>query len=174
MMKLLLPLIGCLFFQPTAQGSTRPIMDYIQLTEKKFSLPDNLLYAIIDQESSFQIKAKSQDSHGLGQIRLGTAREFCDIHHKSQLYDYRKNIECAATFLKYQLDRYENVYLAIAAFNAGTPFVCNGRVYKRDLGRRVETLKNPCNKKGVVANSKYVKGVMQKWKSKNKDNDKYS
>jgi len=156
--------------QTAAQGSIEPIKEYIEQTEIKYSIPQNLLYAIIEQESSFQIKARLGDSHGLGQLRLGTARAFCNVQNKAQLYDYRINIECAATYVRYQLDRFDNnTRLAISAYNAGTPFICNGSVFKRDLGYKIERLSTPCSKKGIVHNGNYVLGVMAKWRLKNKE-----
>jgi len=163
--------VWALFLKNTAQGSTTPIREYIKQTEKRYAIPKNLLYAIIQQESDFQVRAQTKDSHGLGQIKLETAKSFCNIYKKSQLYDYRKNIDCTATFMRYQLDRYDNnTRLAISAYNAGTPFICNGFVYKRDLGSRIQTLHRVrCRKKGTVANGDYVVGVMTKWRRVNKE-----
>lgn len=165
---LLLPLLTALLLGTNSFGANQlEIKKYIEKAEKTYSLPPNLLYAVIEQESSFITNAKLDNSHGLGQITTGTGRSFCSLK-KKELYDYKKNINCSASYVRYQLDRYHNnIYLALAAYNSGTPFVCNGKVYKRDLGWRVERM-GPCKKKGSVLNTGYVYGVMSKWRNKNK------
>lgn len=156
-----------------ARDSTE-IKKHIQTVEKKYHIPKNLLYAIVDQESGFRTKAIYRGSHGLGQLKTQTAKNHCNVKKRSQLYDYKQNLECAAIFFKYQLERYENdTYYAIAAYNAGTPFICNGSQYSRDLGRSVEKL-GSCKKqqRGLVANQKYVIKVIDKWRAKNKQDER--
>ena len=142
------------------------ISSFIDTTENQKQIPKGLLKAVIRQESSFNTRAYLGGSYGLGQITLGTARTYCNIHNIKPLYDYKTNISCAGEFLKNLLDRYnQRKYYALSAYNIGTPFVCNGRVYQRNLGRhRIETLSIRCKKRGKVSNEKYVTGVMRHWK----------
>lgn len=148
------------------------IKQKIKTVEKEYGLPQNLLHAIIEVESSFQIKARQGMSYGLGQITLDTGKAFCNLKHRSQLFDYRYNVTCSATVLRWQIDRFNgSTYYAIAAYNSGTPFICNGSHYVRDLGYKVEKLKkNFCKRKerGLVFNREYVSNVMKRWKLKNK------
>ena len=143
------------------------IFSFIAATETEKQIPKGLLKAVIRQESSFDTKAYLGGSYGLGQITLGTAKTYCDdIHSYQSLYEYTTNITCAGEFLKVLLDKYNSKYYALSAYNIGTPFICNGKTYQRNLGRhKIENL-SPCSvkEKGRVSNEKYVAGVMGHWK----------
>lgn len=151
--------------------SNQEIQKYIRVTEQKYDIPINLLYAIIKQESDFRTNARLDNSHGLGQITEETGRSFCKLSTK-RLYAYKDNINCAGSYLKYQLERYNNnTYLAIAAYNTGTPLVCNGSTYVRKLNLNSSSIDDRmyrCTRKerGLVSNKKYVKNVIKNWKSK--------
>lgn len=141
------------------------ISNFIEITENQKEIPKGLLKAVIRQESDFNPRAYLGGSYGLGQVTLGTARTYCDIQHSKRLYEYKTNISCAGIILKALLNKYNNQkYYALSAYNIGTPFVCNGKTYQRNLGRhRIETLSEPCNHKGKVSNEKYVKDVIRHW-----------
>jgi soluble lytic murein transglycosylase-like protein len=168
--------LSCVFLLSTTLTmgaiNNQEVKKYIQVTEKKYDLPINLLYAIIKQESDFNIYARLDNSHGLGQITEETGRSFCGLTTK-RLYAYKDNINCAGSYLRYQLKRYDNdTYLAIAAYNTGTPLVCNGSVYVRKLNKKVGILDDDSNyrctrkERGLVSNKKYVRNVIKWWKTK--------
>lgn len=140
------------------------IKKQIEIVEQDYSLPKNLLLAIVQQESDFNVKARLKNSYGLGQVTTQTARSHCGIRKVKDLYDYETNLDCAARVLKYQLERYHNsTYYAIAAYNSGTPFICTGSKFKRKLGSHLVQYLGPCKKSGMVHNIAYVSGVQKKW-----------
>ena len=106
-------------------------------------------------------------SHGLGQLTLATAQSLCNMS-LPDLYNPIKNIRCSAKVLRYQLDRYDNLDYAIAAYNAGTPCVCDGHFYRYEGWHDGEVCKKPQSKqaftcngrdKGRFLNQSYVDGV---------------
>lgn len=147
--------------------------------ERDFTLPPGLLHAIIQQESSFQVKAVNLarnkgvkiSSFGLGQLTLPSAKWYCNLK-KKQIYNPQKNIRCAATIINYQLKRYKgHVRRAVAAYNWGTPCECNGKVFKQKLAKFTRTCKHKtkgiyipirCKKSGSFLNQSYVDNVLQK------------
>ena len=110
----------------------------IKELEKKLKLPTKSLETIIRMESKFNENAINSGapihSYGIGQLTLATAKT-CGLDINTIL-DYKKNLECSAKILKQKLDRYKNdLYKAVVAYNEGTPCICDGEKYIRDLGR---------------------------------------
>lgn len=146
-------------------------------TALDYKLPGLLLDAIIQQESSYRPRALNPDtrdgtsvtSYGLGQLTRDTAAHHCGLA-ASQLYHPVKNMECAARVLKWQLDRYDgNILFAIAAYNWGTPCVCDGIMFIQILKGRTricasKATRRPllCKDEGVFYNQEYVDGVIEK------------
>lgn len=147
-----------------------PFSNLIQKAEKRYSLPEGLLDAIIKVESSYQARATNNiskrrgvvtPSYGLGQLTLATAVSHCGLT-KTQLFEPVKNIFCAAKVLRHQLDRYDNILeRAIAAYNSGTVCECVGEEYKMNLGRKIVRCgeERKCSEEGNLANQDYVELV---------------
>ena len=122
-------------FNQTAYGHKRTyrkkirihtyIEQYVTATEKEYGLPKSLLSAVIAQESSYHTRAVNYStnipSYGLGQITLPTAKSFCKIKTKSELFQHDKNIHCTAKILKHHIVEYGSIHSALAAYRAGTP-----------------------------------------------------
>jgi len=115
----------------------------VQRAEKLYRLPRNMLDAIIRVESSYRITAVNPrrvgvavPSFGLGQLTHDTAAFVCGLS-PSEIHDPRKNLECSAKVLSKQLSRYRAkanaVAWAVAAYNWGTPCVCDGANYIKTL-----------------------------------------
>jgi soluble lytic murein transglycosylase-like protein len=136
-------------------------------------LPKNALRAIIRLESAFNPKAVNDKakiaSYGLGQLTLATAKAHCNLE-KKDIFNQNKNGECAAKVLATQYKRFnKNLVLTILAYNEGTPCICDGRFFVRNLGRRkivckewVKTSKwesTPltCSKSGEVRITQYYR-----------------
>jgi hypothetical protein len=83
----------------------------------RFGIDENLIRAIIKQESSGRVGAVShKGARGLMQLMPATARRFgvTDIH------DPRQNIMGGSEYLRFLLDRFRgDVRLALAGYNAG-------------------------------------------------------
>ena len=94
----------------------------------EFNIPQSLLYSLIRTESSFNPNAKSNaGAIGLTQVLPSTAKYICtknNLDYSSfDLYNPNDNIYIGAMYLNYLFDRFENLYTAICAYNAGETVV---------------------------------------------------
>lgn len=175
-------IVSLLFFAGTALALPNPkdLKKLVLRTEFTYDIPKYLLDAIIQQESSYQVKAVNPKSYrnkvkiasyGLGQLTKDTAKWHCDLDLKN-IYNPVKNINCAAKVLKWQLDRYNgNMKRAVAAYQWGSPCECNGKVYQQQLldetrvcKKRIKNKLVPmgCKKRGLFWNQYYVDSVLKK------------
>jgi soluble lytic murein transglycosylase-like protein len=110
------------------------IRECILATEQEYKLPKKLLGALIEQESNFEEKAindsTTPSSFGLGQITLPTAKNFCKIKSKKELFQHDKNIKCTAKILKYHIKKYGTIPSALTAYRGGTPCKRNSEMYR--------------------------------------------
>lgn len=127
--------------------TTLLVLAFAAVTQS-YGLPPGLLSAVCFHESSHQLKALhpddgQEDSVGICQIHLSTARQFGYLGDQRGLFDRELNILYAAKYLRHQLDRYRgDVTKAVAAYNSGTFRV---------------------NKTGEIKNKHYVQAVMLTW-----------
>lgn len=86
----------------------------IQMAQK-YGLPTNVFLSLVQQESRFDPNARSsRGAIGLGQLMPGTAREL-----GVDPTDPVQNLEGSARYLRQMLDRFGDMPLALAAYNAG-------------------------------------------------------
>jgi soluble lytic murein transglycosylase-like protein len=118
-------------------------LPHVQAAERRYSLPQGLLDALIWTESRYNPFALSRaGAAGLGQLMPATARAL----GVSNSYDARSNLLGAARYLRHLLDQFGAVHLAVAAYNAGPKAVQSSR--------------------GVPRNSetpRYVRNVLATW-----------
>lgn len=103
-------------------------MDYatiILMVAKKVSVSGSLLLAICSHESNLKNVMVPHDggspTYGICQVKLGTAEMMGYKGDAKGLMDPETNALYAATYLKYQKDRYASDWcMAVAAYNAGT------------------------------------------------------
>lgn len=104
------------FLDGFTTGNTT-IDSYIAKFGKDNNVDPALIYSVMHQESSFKPGAISnKGARGLMQLMPGTAARF----GVTNIFDPRQNIEGAAKYLKWLLDKFDNdVSLALAGYNAG-------------------------------------------------------
>ncbi len=121
---------------PTGAGKEREsganvqkrIEDCIMEAAKRYDLPAELIRAVVQAESGFQVHALSPaGAQGLMQLMPGTAQAL----GLTDPFDIDQNIDGGARYLRSMMDRFNgNVGLALSAYNAGPGTVAkyNGRV----------------------------------------------
>jgi hypothetical protein len=104
---------------------------YIQNYCRIYRMDPRLIYIQMNQESGFRIKATSyKGASGLMQLMPATARRF----GVTNIYDPRQNIEAGIKYMRWLLDQFKDVRLALAGYNAG-----EGAVWK--YGNRIPPYK---------------------------------
>jgi len=115
----------------------------IREAEVRYSLPPGLMQALVWAESRFNPMAISPaGAAGLAQLMPATAREL-GVRNR---HDPRQNIDGGARSLRQMLDRFVDVHLALAAYNAGPGAVSRAG----GIPRNRET-------------PAYVRSVLQRW-----------
>ena len=112
----------------TILAITHPIKyeSIIETQAKVFSIPSYIIASVINVESSYDEKAISnKQALGLMQIKLSTAQYVCDYYkldemiEESDLLDAEKNIEYGCRYLRYLINKFDDIYTALSAYNAG-------------------------------------------------------
>lgn len=93
-----------------------------------FDIPQPLFYALVNTESGFNPKAKSNaGAIGLTQLLPTTAEYICIKNNLDyanyDLYSAYDNLYIGAMYLRYLFNRFENRYSALCAYNAGETVV---------------------------------------------------
>ena len=98
------------------RSSYRELRPYIMAAAEETGLPGALIDAVIRTESGYRIKAVSRvGAKGLMQLMPGTAAEV----GVRDAFDPRQNILGGARYLRKLYERFGNLRLAVAAYNAG-------------------------------------------------------
>ena len=93
-----------------------PYGEIIDQVSAQHGVPAGLVKAVIKVESAYRQGARSpKGAMGLMQLMPGTARQFAVANP----YEPRANIEGGTRYLKSLLDRFVELPLALAAYNAG-------------------------------------------------------
>ncbi|MBK7090973.1 MAG: transglycosylase SLT domain-containing protein [bacterium] len=91
-------------------------VDHIRSASIESNIPEDLLRAVIMQESSGNERATSnRGAAGLMQLMPDTARSV----GVTNLYDAEENIKGGARYLRQMFDRFGDIESALAAYNAG-------------------------------------------------------
>lgn len=124
--------------------------NFILESGKRHSVDPVLLYSIMHQESTFKQGAISpKGARGLMQLMPPTARRF----GVTNIFDPRQNIEGGARYMRFLLDLFKDVNLALAGYNAGegavmkygyrVPPYRETQEYVRRISRRYSLIRDP-------------------------------
>ena len=121
--------------------------EYVEMYSKEYGVEDKLIYAIIKAESNFDEQAQShKNARGLMQLMNSTAKDVADsmkLEYNEE--DFSKpdiNIQLGVKYISNLIDKYNNIELALAAYNAGSGNVDNwikDNILKKD-GSDIENI----------------------------------
>lgn len=103
----------------------RAYEDYVIDYSKKYDVDPNLVYAIIKSESNFKKEAISnKDAKGLMQIMYPTAVDVAKVLNinidEQKILDPEINIMLGTKYISMLISKYNDLSLALAAYNAGS------------------------------------------------------
>lgn len=102
--------------KPSTSRNRNTYDNFIRAASERYSVDFGLVKAIIHTESGFDPNARSgPGAQGLMQLMPATARRY----QVNNVWDPQENINAGSRHLRYLLTRYQNVPLALAAYNAG-------------------------------------------------------
>ena len=102
--------------RPSASKNKHAFDAVIAAAAAKHNLDFGLVKAVIHTESGFNPNARSgPGAQGLMQLMPATA----DQYRVANVWDPEQNIEAGSKHLRYLLNRYKDVKIALAAYNAG-------------------------------------------------------
>ncbi len=107
----------------------------IQTVCEQFDIDKSTFYALVNVESSFNPRAKSNaGAIGLTQLLPSTAEYICVKNNidfaNIDLYNPADNLYVGAMYLRYLIDKFDTTYTALAAYNAGETTV---RAWLKDV-----------------------------------------
>lgn len=99
--------------------------EYVEKYSKEYQVDSNLIFAIIKAESNFDEEAVShKEAKGLMQLMYSTAQDVAkDLGleiDEQKVLEPECNIMLGTKYISMLLEKYQNVALALAAYNAGS------------------------------------------------------
>lgn len=140
-MNIRLIIIGLLI--PSIVSSDVTVAKLFSAAEFRYGLPKGVLAAIAQVESGTNVTAikisdgfDKKTSYGLMQIKLDTANFIGPNINAQQLMDPEININRAAAYLKWLLNRSgHDLALALSCYNAGpNSLTCRSKLYSQYVG----------------------------------------
>ena len=113
---------------------SRKYENIVEIYSQKYQVDPNLIFAIIKAESNFNATAVSgKGAKGLMQIMEDTAKDVCKkVDTKidtnkvgDKLLEADINIELGTKYISILLEKYNNIAIALTAYNAGIGTVDN-------------------------------------------------
>jgi len=98
--------------------------EYVVKYSEEYNVPQDLIYAVIRTESSFDEKANSSaGAVGLMQIMPDTfdwiSKHMDESYAEGAIYQPESNIKCGTFYLSYLYEKFGNWDTALAGYNAG-------------------------------------------------------
>jgi hypothetical protein len=111
----------------------------IMMAADEVGIPAPLLYSICHTETRIRNVVNKYDggspSYGYCQVKLRTARQFFPKWAAKDLMSPYKNFLVAASYLKYQEERFKTTLKAISSYNAGRPITGNKKYVGKVLAQ---------------------------------------
>lgn len=96
------------------------LAEVIYETALQQGIDPELAFRLVQLESRFQVRAVSRaGAIGLAQVQLATAKYYDADITQEQLYDPSTNVRIGLRFFRDLLDRYDDIELALLAYNWG-------------------------------------------------------
>lgn len=124
-------------FQPVEEplSDKTPFARLIRAAADRYRMDADLIHCVIAIESNFDPKAVSpKNARGLMQLMPQTATRF----GVQDIFDPEQNINAGTRYLRQLMDKYNNLTLALAAYNAGPERIDQ---YGRRVPPYLETMK---------------------------------
>ena len=146
--------------------------EIVNIYSKEYEVDKNLIFAVIKAESNFDEKAISnRNALGLMQIMEDTAIEVADKNNiyidknnsEEEILKANNNINIGTKYLSILLEKYQNIELTLAAYNAGTGKVdkwIEEGILKKD-GSNIENIP-------YKETNNYIRKILQSYKIYNK------
>ena len=108
--------------------------EFVSMYSDEYGVDENLVFALIKAESNFQEDAVShKDALGLMQIMKETAEDVARKYNieidfnnsEREILNVQNNIKIGTKYLAVLLEKYKNIEVAVAAYNAGIGTVDN-------------------------------------------------
>ena len=111
----------------TFMAITHPIKykSIVEFYSKEFNLSPAVVASVINIESSYNKNARSSKSAiGLMQIKLETANYLNELYlfpelTENELFEIETNIKYGCMYLRYLVNKFENIETTLCAYNAG-------------------------------------------------------
>ena len=108
--------------------------EFVSMYSDEYGVDENLVFAVIKAESNFHEEAVShKDALGLKQIMKETAEDVARKYNieidfnnsEREILNVQNNIKIGTKYLAVLLEKYKNIEVAVAAYNAGIGTVDN-------------------------------------------------
>lgn len=127
---------------PLPTESVEGVARRIEAVSQRYAIPPNLIFAVIQTESSFNPRAMSnKGAMGLMQLLPATAHAVArDLNIQwtddQILWDPETNIEMGTYYLRTLLSRFENLEVALEAYNHGPTRIATMQAAQSALPRK--------------------------------------
>lgn len=112
---------ACAIAAPSAPHKPHPYAAHVAQAGERFGIPPSWIWSVMRQESGGNARARSRaGAQGLMQIMPATWTMLTARYNLgNDPYEVRANVQAGAAYLRLMWDRYRNVPLMLAAYNAG-------------------------------------------------------